>query len=274
MSAIIPNITYVKTMQELQETTLSKNHPTDCSICRSTYGTADGDPAAAGEELLIAATKCDHIFCKLCLDKALVENHTCPICRTALRDEAPIDEPLLLQRVVIADLFSHLFESTVMNVPRNPFLMTFPIVLHRAQISQPNEDGMEYINGMQDLTRIILLSRLLGALIPEAPDFFEDEDSTSVNLLEPSIRRRRQRDAESDETPAENTPRVRRRTDNAPSRTSLRHLPRNQSDLHTSLMPRPYNLRSRPLDAPPQATEVLDIERIRSPSPNRNSDDD
>jgi hypothetical protein len=42
-------------------------------------------------------TVCGHIFCKTCLKKWLLRNHTCPLCRTQLRDpepESPTEEDI------------------------------------------------------------------------------------------------------------------------------------------------------------------------------------
>ena len=36
-------------------------------------------------------TSCQHTFCALCLDKWLMNNHTCPMCRTQIRDPTDVE---------------------------------------------------------------------------------------------------------------------------------------------------------------------------------------
>ena len=39
-------------------------------------------------------TKCGHVFCKECIDKWTKDNHTCPICRSQIREpDTPIPPP-------------------------------------------------------------------------------------------------------------------------------------------------------------------------------------
>jgi hypothetical protein len=42
-------------------------------------------------------TVCKHVFCNKCIQKWLRRNHTCPLCRTPLRDPDPEPEPLELE---------------------------------------------------------------------------------------------------------------------------------------------------------------------------------
>jgi hypothetical protein len=83
-----PYIRYVKTLQEVPQEIIAGNNPTDCMICHDTYGSSERE----GEALRIAITKCHHIFCKTCVDKAIEEDseRRCPLCRTTLGEVAPI----------------------------------------------------------------------------------------------------------------------------------------------------------------------------------------
>jgi len=52
----------------------------DCSICLDKIGWD------------LSMTKCGHTYHEKCLGDWMNENHTCPLCRTALREEDPEDE--------------------------------------------------------------------------------------------------------------------------------------------------------------------------------------
>lgn len=63
--------------QLFPEETLPTN-TTECIVC---FNDVPNDKAVR--------TVCSHVFCKKCLNKWLRHNHTCPLCRTELREPTP-----------------------------------------------------------------------------------------------------------------------------------------------------------------------------------------